>query len=123
MNNRKICLVGLGYVGLPLAVAFKEDCSDMRNTKVVDIIEELKDIGVNVDVYNPQVDHDSEKDWYKHGIIDNPLESGKQYDAIIVAVGHKQFKRYTASDYSLLSSGVEVLIDVKNIINNQTWRL
>jgi UDP-N-acetyl-D-glucosamine/UDP-N-acetyl-D-galactosamine dehydrogenase len=108
---------------LVLGVAFKEDCPDMRNTKVVDIIEELKDFGINVDVYDPWVDHDSEKDWYKHGIIDNPLESDKQYDAIIVAVGHKQFKRYTASDYNLLSSGVEVLIDVKNIINNPTWRL
>ena len=108
---------------LTLGVTFKEDCPDMRNTKVVDIIEELKDFGVNVDVYDPWVDHDSEKDWYKHGVIDNPLESDKQYDAIVVAVSHKQFKAYTKNDYKLLSNGEGVIIDIKNIVNNPTWRL
>jgi len=108
---------------LILGVTFKEDCPDMRNTKVVDIIEELKDFGVNVDVYDPWVDHDSEKDWYKHGVIDNPLESDKQYDAIVVAVSHKQFKAYTEDDYKLLSNGEGVIIDIKNIVNNPTWRL
>jgi len=108
---------------LILGVTFKEDCPDMRNTKVVDIIEELKDFGVNVDVYDPWVDHDSEKDWYKHGVIDNPLESDKQYDAIVVAVSHKQFKAYTEDDYNLLSSGKKIIIDIKNIVHNPTWRL
>ncbi len=108
---------------LVLGVAFKEDCPDMRNTKVVDIIEELKDFGVNVDVYDPWVDYDSEKDWYKHGIIDNPLDSDKQYDAIVVAVGHKQFRKYTLDDYKTLSNGEEVVIDVKNIVDKPTWRL
>jgi len=108
---------------LILGVTFKEDCPDMRNTKVVDIIEELKDFGVNVDVYDPWVDHDSEKDWYKHGVIDNPLESDKQYDAIVVAVSHKQFKAYTEDDYKLLSNGEGVIIDIKNIVNNPAWRL
>ena len=95
----------------------------MRNTKVVDIIEELKDFGVNVDVYDPWVDHDSEKDWYKHGVIDNPLESDKQYDAIVVAVGHNQFRRYALGDYEALSNGEKVIIDVKNIVDMPTWRL
>ena len=54
---------------LILGVAFKENCPDMRNTKVVDIIEELKDFGVNVDVYDPWVDHAVEQEWYKHGIV------------------------------------------------------
>jgi UDP-N-acetyl-D-glucosamine/UDP-N-acetyl-D-galactosamine dehydrogenase len=108
---------------LVLGVAFKEDCPDMRNTKVVDIIEELKDFGVNVDVYDPWVDYDSEKDWYKHGVINNPIGKGKRYDAIIVAVSHKQFKAYTKDDYKLLSNGEGVIIDIKNIVNNPTWRL
>ena len=108
---------------LVLGIAFKEDCPDMRNTKVVDIIEELKDFGVNVDVYDPWIDYDSEKDWYKHGIIDNPLESDKQYDAIVVAVGHKQFRKYTLDDYKALSNGEEIVIDVKNIVDKPTWRL
>jgi len=114
INSSKVLILG---------VTFKEDCPDMRNTKVVDIIEELKDFGVNVDVYDPWVDHDSEKDWYKHGVIDNPLESDKQYDAIVVAVSHKQFKAYTEDDYKLLSNGEGVIIDIKNIVNNPAWRL
>jgi UDP-N-acetyl-D-galactosamine dehydrogenase len=108
---------------LMLGVTFKEDCPDMRNTKVVDIIEELKDFGANVDVYDPWVDPDEEKKWYTHGIISNPLEGNKKYDAIVVAVGHKQFKAYTSEIFSQLSRDKEVLIDIKNIVPNPTWRL
>ena len=108
---------------LLLGVTFKEDCPDMRNTKVVDIIEELKDFGVNVDVYDPWVDHHEESKWYKHGIINDPLNGSSKYDAIVVAVGHKQFKAYTADNYTQLSNGEEVIIDIKNIVDNPTWRL
>ena len=108
---------------LVLGVTFKEDCPDMRNTKVVDIIEELKDFGVNVDVYDPWVDPDEDKKWYVHGIISNPLDGNKKYDAIVAAVGHKQFKEYTAKDYSQLSNNKEVVIDIKNIVQNPAWRL
>jgi UDP-N-acetyl-D-galactosamine dehydrogenase len=95
----------------------------MRNTKVVDIIEELKDFGVNVDVYDPWVDPYEEKKCYTHGIISNPLDGDKNYDAIVVAVKHKQFKVYTSENYSQLSNGQEVIIDIKNIVQNPTWRL
>lgn len=108
---------------LILGVTFKEDCPDMRNSKVVDIIEELKDFGVNVDVYDPWVNNELESNWYKHGIIDNPLDKGKKYDAIVVAVSHKQFKAYTKDEYKLLSNGEGVIIDIKNIVDNPTWRL
>jgi UDP-N-acetyl-D-galactosamine dehydrogenase len=108
---------------LMLGVTFKEDCPDMRNTKVVDIIEELKDFGINVDVYDPWVDKDRESKWYKHGIIDNPLELNKKYDAIVVAVAHKQFKEYSYSDYEKLSTDTPIIIDVKNIVDKPTWRL
>ena len=108
---------------LMLGVTFKEDCPDMRNTKVVDIIDELKDFGVNVDVYDPWVDPNEEKKWYTHGIISNPLDGNKKYDAIVVAVGHKQFKEYTAETYLQLSKDQEVVIDIKNIVPNPTWRL
>ena len=77
---------------LVLGVTFKEDCPDMRNTKVVDIIEGLKGFGALVDVYDPWVDNSEESSWYKHGIIENPLKSNKVYDAIVVAVGHKSLK-------------------------------
>jgi UDP-N-acetyl-D-glucosamine/UDP-N-acetyl-D-galactosamine dehydrogenase len=108
---------------LVLGVTFKEDCPDMRNTKVIDIIEDLKEIDINVDVYDPWIDCKEESAWYKHGIISNPLESNKKYDAIIVAVGHRQFKKYTLEDYKSLSNGECVIIDVKGIVAEYTWRL
>ena len=108
---------------LVLGVTFKDDCPDMRNTKVIDIIEELKDFGVSIDVYDPWVDGKEESGWYKHGIINNPLDGNKKYDAIIVAVGHKQFKAYTQDGYNFLSNGDGVIIDVKNIVDKPTWRL
>jgi UDP-N-acetyl-D-galactosamine dehydrogenase len=108
---------------LILGVTFKEDCPDMRNTKVIDIIDELKDFGINVDVYDPWVDPKEKKKNYTHGIIPNPLKGTKKYDAIVVAVGHKQFKSYKDEDYLKLSKNQKVVIDIKNIVANPTWRL
>jgi UDP-N-acetyl-D-glucosamine/UDP-N-acetyl-D-galactosamine dehydrogenase len=108
---------------LILGLTFKEDCPDMRNTKVIDIIEELKDFGINVDIYDPWVDYESERHWFKHGIISNPLKSNKKYDAIVVAVGHEQFRSIDSNDYSFLSNGSSIVIDVKNTVDNPTWRL
>ena len=108
---------------LVLGVTFKEDCPDMRNTKVVDIIEELKVYGCEVDIYDPWVDRDEPKQHYKHGLITNPFESEKKYDSIILAVAHHQFKSLQRNDYEKISTGEAVLIDVKGIIANPTWRL
>ncbi len=108
---------------LILGVTFKEDCPDMRNTKVVDIIEELKEYGCNVDIYDPWVDPEEEKQHYKHGIIDNPFESDKKYDAIVVAVAHKQFMKLTEANYNKISTQNPVVMDIKGIVKNPTWRL
>jgi UDP-N-acetyl-D-glucosamine/UDP-N-acetyl-D-galactosamine dehydrogenase len=108
---------------LILGLTFKEDCPDIRNTKVINIIEELKEFSVNVDIYDPWVDYESERHWYKHGIISNPLKSNKKYDAIVVAVGHEQFRSIDANGYSFLSNGSSIVIDVKNIVDKPTWRL
>lgn len=108
---------------LILGVTFKEDCPDMRNTKVVDIIEELKTYGCNVDVYDPWVNPDEEKTHYKHGIIENPFNNNKKYDAIIVAVAHKQFKELKETDYNTISIEKPVIMDIKGIVTNPNWRL
>jgi len=108
---------------LVLGVTFKEDCPDMRNTKVVDIIEELKSYGCAVDVYDPWVDRDEPKQHYKHGLIANPFEADTKYDSIILAVAHHQFKSLQRSAYENISTDEAVLIDVKGIIENPTWRL
>ena len=112
---------------LILGLTFKENCPDMRNTKVVDIIEELEDFGCQVDVYDPWVDPKEPKKYYKHGVLDyNPFElikSEKKYDAIILAVAHDQFISLTKDDYENISNGELVLVDVKSVLNNSSWRL
>lgn len=108
---------------LVLGVTFKENCPDMRNSKVIDIIEELKRQNIKVDVYDPWVNLSKESKWYKHGIIDDPLLSNKKYDAIVVAVSHDVFKEYESIDFEKLSNGPKVLIDIKSIVESPTWRL
>ncbi len=108
---------------LILGVTFKEDCPDMRNTKVVDIIEELKTYGCSVDVYDPWVDRNEPKQHYHHGLIADPFGADKKYDSIVLAVAHQQFRALSMEDYRALSTEVPVLIDVKGIIEKPTWRL
>lgn len=107
---------------LVMGVTFKENCPDMRNTKVVDIISELQDFECNVDVYDYWVD-ESDRVAKDINFINNlPYESHK-YDAIIVAVGHDEFKEITKEQYTGLSNGDPIIIDVKGIVENPTWRL
>ncbi len=108
---------------LMLGITFKENCPDMRNTKVIDLIDELKQFGCSVDVFDPWVDIDAESSWYKHGIIPNPLKSNKKYDSIVVAVSHDQFVSYSEEDYDYLSKASPIIIDIKGIVSKPTWRL
>ena len=106
---------------LILGLTFKEDCSDTRNTRVKDIIIEFRDFGANVDVYDPWVDTNQNN--LEYSLISDPLKSSKKYDAIVVAVSHTEFKEYSMDDYSGLLTGTNVIIDVKNIVKEPTWRL
>ncbi len=107
---------------LILGVTFKENCPDMRNTKVVDIISELKDYECNVDVYDYWVDRSDKENKDIPFIDELPLNS-KKYDSIIVAVGHDKFKDITKEQYESMSNGEPIVIDVKGIVQNPTWRL
>ena len=106
---------------LILGFTFKENCSDVRNTRVIDIIKELNDFGAKIDVFDPWVLSKNKKDQFK--FISDPIKSIKKYDAIIVAVSHDQFKSYSSEDYAHLTNESAVLIDIKNIVKNPTWRL
>ncbi len=108
---------------LVLGVTFKENCPDMRNTKVLDIVEELETYGCIVDIYDPWVDPEEEKKRYKVDIIKDPFEAGICYDAIVVAVAHNQFKKLSQTIYEQISTAPAVLIDVKGIVENPSWRL
>jgi len=109
---------------LVMGVTFKEDCPDTRNTKVIDIIKELEDYGINVDAYDPWVDTEVERKSFPHPLLnENPFQADKKYDAIIVAVAHKQFVELSMDDYKRVSTAPEVLIDIKGIVEEPNWRL
>ena len=107
---------------LIMGLTFKENCPDIRNTKVVDIISELKDYGAIIDVYEPWID-EKDKGYYNYNFVENPFENSKKYDAILVAVGHDKFKTLTQKEYDGLIKDEKLIIDVKGIVPNPTWKL
>lgn len=107
---------------LILGITFKENCPDIRNTKVLDIIDELQEFECHVEVYDYWVE-ESDKQSAAANFIDELPFGSQRYDAIIVAVGHDRFKQITQEQYESLSSGEAVIIDVKGIVENPTWRL
>jgi UDP-N-acetyl-D-galactosamine dehydrogenase len=111
MTERRI-LVGNSKV-LILGLAFKENCPDLRNSKVVDILNELRRFNVNVDVYDPWVDADGA--YHEYGIRPTRTPKAAAYDAIVVAVGHDKFKAMGASKIRRWAKKVHVLYDVKYV--------
>lgn len=107
---------------LVLGVTFKENCPDMRNSKVLDIIKELEEYECNVLVYDPWVAQSDRASKHLNFIDILPLDTQK-YDAIIVAVGHNEFKKITDKEYASMSQGTPIIIDVKGIVKTPTWRL
>jgi UDP-N-acetyl-D-glucosamine/UDP-N-acetyl-D-galactosamine dehydrogenase len=107
---------------LIMGLTFKENCPDIRNTKVVDIISELKDYGANIDVYEPWID-EKDKGYYDYNFVENPFENSKKYDSILVAVGHDKFKSLSQKEYDNIITGEKIIIDVKGIVPNPTWKL
>ncbi len=108
---------------LVLGITFKEDCPDIRNTKVVDIINELKAYGCKVDLYDPWVNAEEVEHHYNLDIIADPFKNEKKYDAIVVAVAHKEFRELPGEEYDRISTPSPVIMDVKGIVKNPSWRL
>ncbi|SJN28606.1 nucleotide sugar dehydrogenase [Sphingobacterium sp. JB170] len=94
---------------LILGVTFKENCPDVRNTKVVDVYRELNEYGVAVDIYDPWADIEEVKHEYNVDIL-SALESGKTYDAIVLAVSHTEF---LTMDLARLRNEKSVVFDIK----------
>ena len=107
---------------LIMGLTFKENCPDIRNTKVVDIIKELQEYGANIDVYEPWID-EKDKNYYDYNFIEDPLKSDKKYEAIVVAVGHDKFKEITQEQYEGIINGEVLITDVKGIVPNPSWKL
>lgn len=94
---------------LILGVTFKENCPDVRNTKVVDVYRELKEYGLHVDMYDPWVDRAEVKQKYKINMLDS-ISYDKKYDAIVLAVSHDEF---LTLDLNKLRKESSVVFDIK----------
>ncbi|MFA9200680.1 MAG: UDP binding domain-containing protein, partial [Cypionkella sp.] len=90
---------------------FKENCPDLRNTKVVDVIRELEDYGAVVDVHDPQADAAEARHEYGIEIVDQPRPG--QYDAIVLAVSHRQFIEQGSEAIRAFGKPEHVLYDLK----------
>ena len=102
---------------LLMGATFKEDVSDIRNSKVVDVIRELESFAANVDVIDPHADSKELEHEYGYKLVDAP--SGT-YDAIIVAVNHEEYANLPESHFkSMLPKGRGVLVDIKGIYKDQ----
>lgn len=113
MSQKRISIVDANI--LIMGLSFKEDCPDLRNTKVVDLLTELSPYNANVDVYDPWVNHKEAAHEYGLDLVGEP-EKGT-YDAIIIAVSHKQFKQMGADGLHALGKDNHVLYDIKYIFN------
>lgn len=100
---------------LILGLSFKENCPDIRNTRIIDIVNELKEYHTQIDVYDPWVDAAEAEHEYGISPISN-LENGK-YDAVILAVAHQQFKVMGADAIRALGKADHVLYDLKYVLS------
>lgn len=113
MIKKKIQVEGAKI--LVLGLSFKENCPDIRNTKIIDIVHELQEYHIQADVYDPWVDAAEAEHEYGICPISN-LENGK-YDAVILAVAHQQFKVMGADAIRALGKADHVLYDLKYVLS------
>ena len=112
MNKKRINVAGANI--LIMGLAFKENCSDHRNTQVVDLVKMFKDLDCNVDVYDPWVNKEQIDQEHKIKLIETPLKGN--YEAIILAVAHDEFKKLSESQIREFGKDKHVLYDVKYLL-------
>jgi UDP-N-acetyl-D-galactosamine dehydrogenase len=119
----------LGSTVTLLGLTFKEDCPDLRNSKVIDIIRELEDYGINVQVCDPLAD--PVEALHEYGVTLYPIDKLKPCDALVVAVAHHEYRSMSVDKLRAMMNGAPLIIDVKGIYNRQImensnirfWRL
>lgn len=102
---------------------FKENCPDTRNTRVIDIVNELKEYGLNPMIADPEADAEEAK--HEYGIEFDLIEDVKDMDAVVIAVGHSQFLNLTQDDFNKMFKNHEkskkVLLDIKGILDRKEY--
>jgi UDP-N-acetyl-D-glucosamine/UDP-N-acetyl-D-galactosamine dehydrogenase len=98
---------------LVLGITFKENCPDIRNSKVIDMIRELQSYGTDVEIYDPHADAEEVKHEYGLSLISTP---GKNYSAIVLAVSHKEF---ASLDWKGLKNEKTIVFDVKGFLDRE----
>ncbi len=105
-----------GSNALVLGITFKENCPDIRNSRVIDIIKELQSYHVNVDVYDPWASSEEVKHEYKLDLKTEISELKSDYDCIILSVSHNEFLKLSLAD---LKADNCVIFDVKSLLSNE----
>lgn len=120
---KRLIALGKGIRGsrvLVMGITFKENVTDIRNSKVVDIINELKDYGVIVDVVDPHADSEEVFKYYGFYLTEKPANS---YDAVVMAVSHDAYLDLEEEYFKNVTNGNAVLVDVKGIYKDKIHEL
>ena len=130
---QEMAKAGIGAVGsrvLVLGLTFKEDCSDLRNSRVPDIIQELHNYGCEVLINDPYCDPKEAEEHYGLKLIEQ-LETAPSVSAVVLAVAHRSYREWNVSQWRKLMAELAVVVDVKGIVPREItseagvklWRL
>jgi UDP-N-acetyl-D-galactosamine dehydrogenase len=115
MTGKKIHVKGARV--LVMGLAFKENCPDLRNSKVADLVRELQNYGARVDVWDPWASAREAKHEYGIKLLTKPTRG--RYDAVVLAVGHREFKAMKPAEIRRLAKRRHVLYDIKYVLKRQ----
>ena len=116
---KKILATGKNISGsrvLIMGATFKENVSDIRNSKIADMVKELRSFTVNVEVVDPHASSEELEEEYNFGLVD---EIGSDYDAVIVAVNHDEYVKLDEGYYKSIMKDHGILVDLKGIYKNR----
>ncbi len=113
MTQKRIHVAGANV--LIMGLTFKENCPDLRNTRVIDVIKAFKDFNANVDVYDPWID--AQEAHHEYGLTPIELPQAGHYDAIILAVAHHQFLALGINEIRAFGKPDSILFDVKYVFS------
>lgn len=103
---------------LIMGFTFKENCPDIRNTKIVDIVNTFQKSGVRVDIYDPWVNIENAATYYDFNFVSKPVE--KKYDAIVIATAHSEFKKMSEQEINVFKKNDNsIIFDIKSIKNKE----